>query len=73
MLQVLLPILKRCLYFTGPIASALTNKYGCRAVTIAGSIVSCCGFIMSIFAPNIWFMYFSFGIVGGMYNLILVQ
>lgn len=50
---------------TGPIASMLTNKYGCRAVAIAGAIVAAAGLIISIFAPNIYFMYFSFGIVTG--------
>lgn len=50
---------------TGPIASSLTNKFGCRAVAVAGSIVACFGLIISIFAPNIYFMYFSFGIITG--------
>lgn len=50
---------------TGPIASMLTNKYGCRIVTIAGAITATIGFIMSVFAPNIYFMYFSFGVVSG--------
>ncbi|ESO12384.1 hypothetical protein HELRODRAFT_63243 [Helobdella robusta] len=50
---------------TGPIASILTNKYGCRMVTIVGSIIAFLGFIMSLFASNIYFMFFSFGIVSG--------
>jgi MFS family permease len=51
---------------SGPIASILTNKYGCRAVCIAGSIVAFVGLVISIFAPNIYFMYFSFGLVSGL-------
>ena len=43
----------------------LTNRFGCRTVAIVGTIVAAVGFIMSIFAPNIYFMYFSFGIVAG--------
>jgi len=53
--------------FAGPIASALTNKFGCRIVTIAGTLIASFGFIISIWAPNIWFMYFSFGCVTGLY------
>jgi len=49
----------------GPIASALTNKFGCRIVSVAGTLIASFGFIISIWAPNIWFMYFSFGCVSG--------
>ncbi|XP_046542426.1 monocarboxylate transporter 12-like [Haliotis rubra] len=52
-------------YTVGPIASALTNRYGCRAVTIAGAIIAAVGFILSLFAPNIYYLYFSFGIMSG--------
>lgn len=50
---------------TGPIASVLVNKFGCRTVTVLGTLIAAAGFIISIFAPNIWFMFFSFGIVAG--------
>lgn len=50
---------------TGPIASIFTNKYGCRAVTIAGTLVAAVGFLLSIAAPNIIFMYISFGVIAG--------
>lgn len=49
----------------GPIASIFTNKYGCRKITIAGTLIAAFGFLISIFAPSITFMYFSFGIVAG--------
>lgn len=52
-------------YFLGPVASALTNRYGCRVVTIAGAIVAAIGFILSLFAPNIYYLFFSFGILSG--------
>lgn len=55
----------------GPIASMLTNKFGCRIVTIVGTIIAASGFILSIFAPNIYFMYFSFGIVAGECSLLI--
>ncbi|XP_033759355.1 LOW QUALITY PROTEIN: monocarboxylate transporter 7-like [Pecten maximus] len=50
----------------GPISSALTNRYGCRAVTIAGALIASLGFILSLFAPNIYYLYFSFGIMSGL-------
>jgi len=52
-------------HFSGPVVSALTNKYGCRAVSIAGSILSAFGFAISVFAPNLYYLYFTFGIVSG--------
>lgn len=53
-------------YSVGPLASALTNKYGCRSVTIAGSIIATTGFFISYFAPNLGFLYFSIGITSGL-------
>ena len=32
---------------SGPLASSLTDRYGCRSVTIIGSIVAALGFILS--------------------------
>ncbi|XP_050398485.1 monocarboxylate transporter 12 [Patella vulgata] len=53
-------------YSVGPLASALTNRYGCRIVTILGAFISSLGFIISIFAPNIYYLYFTFGIMAGL-------
>ncbi|XP_045199403.2 monocarboxylate transporter 12-like [Mercenaria mercenaria] len=50
----------------GPLASILTNKYGCRVTTIAGAIIAAAGFVLSLFAPNLYFLYFSFGIMSGL-------
>ncbi|XP_060597365.1 monocarboxylate transporter 12-like [Ruditapes philippinarum] len=50
----------------GPIASVLTNKFGCRATTIIGAIVTSVGFILSAFSPSRYFLYFSFGILSGL-------
>ncbi|XP_054167344.1 monocarboxylate transporter 12-like [Oppia nitens] len=52
-------------YCVGPIASALTNKYGCRAVTIAGAILSSVGFLLSLIAPDVITLYFTIGICTG--------
>lgn len=53
-------------FCSGPIVSALTNKYGCRVVSIAGSVLSAFGFAISVFAPNLYYLYFTFGIVSGL-------
>ena len=50
---------------TGPIASALTNKYGCRTVTITGSVIAGFGFILSSFMDSIEKLCFTFGIIAG--------
>lgn len=50
----------------GPIVSALANKFGCRAVTIAGSIMACLSFVLSSFSPNIDVLIVTYGALGGM-------
>ena len=50
---------------TGPIASALTNRYGCRRTTILGGLIAGMGFISSSFADSIELLCFTFGIVAG--------
>ena len=54
-----------CQSHIGPIASALTNKYGCRYVTILGSLLASFGFAVSVFAPNVYFLYVSIGLIAG--------
>lgn len=49
----------------GPIASGLTNKYGCRTVTIAGSFLATTGLLLSLVAPNIICLYFTIGLCTG--------
>lgn len=50
---------------SGPIASFLTDRYGCRKVTVAGSIMASTGFILSAFADSMEMLYFTFGILSG--------
>ncbi|XP_015926100.1 monocarboxylate transporter 12 [Parasteatoda tepidariorum] len=52
-------------YCIGPIASGLTNKYGCRAVTIAGAILASAGLMLSTISPNVQFLFFSIGLCTG--------
>ena len=50
----------------GPIASALTNRYGCRVVTISGSIMATFGFLLSMAAPSVEILCVTFGIISGL-------
>lgn len=51
--------------FLGPIVSALANKYGCRAVCIAGSILGGLAFTLSTLAPNVKIFFLTYGVLGG--------
>ena len=52
-------------YFSGPVVSALTNKFGCRAVCIAGSILGSVSFVLSTFSPNVNVLMLTYGFMGG--------
>lgn len=49
----------------GPLVSALTNKFGCRAVCIAGGVISAIAFVLSIFSPTVNWLMFTYGFIGG--------
>ena len=51
--------------FVGPIVSALANKFGCRAVTIAGAIVACIAYVLATFSPNVDMLILTYGALGG--------
>ena len=53
----------------GPIASAFVNRYGCRAVSIAGSFVASFGFGISYWATSLVYLYISVGVIGGKSHL----
>lgn len=50
---------------SGPVASFLTDRYGCRRVTVAGSILATAGFVVSSYANSMGVLIFTFGIVAG--------
>ena len=56
---------------TGPIATYLTDRFGCRAVTIWGSLLASLGFLVAAFSHHIALLYFFFGVVSG-FGLSLV-
>jgi len=49
----------------GPVASALTDRFGCRNVTIFGSVLASLGFFLSSFAPSLEVIYFTCGVISG--------
>lgn len=51
---------------SGPIMSALVDRYGCRNMTILGGLISGLGFILSIFSNTIELMYLTFGVIAGL-------
>lgn len=51
---------------SGPIGSALVDRYGCRTMTIIGGIVSGVGFTLSAFVNTIELMYTTFGVIAGL-------
>jgi MFS family permease len=50
---------------TGPVVSALANKFGCRAVCIAGSFLASAAFVLSTFSPNVNVLMMTYGVMGG--------
>lgn len=50
---------------SGPIASFLTDRYGCRRVSIAGSILSTIGFVLSAYTDSMAVLIFTFGVIAG--------
>jgi len=50
---------------TGPIATWLTDRYGCRSVTIVGAILAAIGFLAAAFSHHILLLYLFFGVVAG--------
>ncbi|KAG0716397.1 Monocarboxylate transporter 14 [Chionoecetes opilio] len=57
----------------GPFVSALANAYGFRTVCILGGVISSVAFGISSFATSIYYLQFTFGILGGIgFGLIYV-
>lgn len=51
---------------SGPIASMLTNRYGCRIVTIIGAIFASIGLAVSAAASSLVVLYFTIGVCTGL-------
>ncbi|XP_045200140.2 monocarboxylate transporter 13-like [Mercenaria mercenaria] len=58
-------------YLTGPVVAIFTNRFGCRVVTFVGTVVFSGSLVLSMFAPNIQFLYLSLGAMVGIgYGMI---
>uniref|UniRef100_A0AAY5EVV3 Major facilitator superfamily (MFS) profile domain-containing protein n=1 Tax=Electrophorus electricus TaxID=8005 RepID=A0AAY5EVV3_ELEEL len=51
---------------TSPLCSVCVDSFGARPVTIFSGVMVAGGLMLSAFAPNVSFLIFSYGIVGGM-------
>ena len=49
----------------GPIAGALCRRWGCRNCTIAGGVTMFLGLMLTVFSPNLYCVYLSFGVICG--------
>ncbi|KAL4221435.1 solute carrier 16 [Mactra antiquata] len=49
----------------GPITSGLADLYGSRIMVVPGAIISSAGFFLSIFATNVYHLWVTFGVLGG--------
>ena len=48
----------------GPVASALTDRYGCRLVTIASGVIASIGFLLSSYVQSLELLYVTFSLSG---------
>lgn len=49
----------------GPLASAMTNRYGCRTVVFCGAVLAVVGVLVSGYATNLIFFYLTYGVLTG--------
>merc|ERR1712127_467788 len=49
----------------GPIVSALTNRFGCRATCIVGSIFGALSFVASTYSNSVTMLLITYGVCGG--------
>ncbi|CAK1547409.1 unnamed protein product [Leptosia nina] len=51
---------------SGPVMSALVDRYGCRSMTILGGLISTLGFVLASVSNSIEFMMLTFGVIAGL-------
>ena len=54
------------LFCSGPIVAGLANQFGCRTVVMGGAVVTSLMYFLTVFAPNIYIIMVTYGIVGGL-------
>lgn len=50
---------------SGPIMSALVDRYGCRSMTILGGLISTLGFVLASISTSLEMMMITFGVIAG--------
>ena len=55
----------------GPIGSKLSDKFGCRAVTMTGGLLLCIGLALCSLATKLFHVYLALGVVAGINIYIL--
>ncbi|CAH2980077.1 unnamed protein product [Chilo suppressalis] len=51
---------------SGPVMSALVDRYGCRSMTILGGLISTLGFILASVSTTLEMMMITFGVIAGL-------
>uniref|UniRef100_A0A182VVK6 Major facilitator superfamily (MFS) profile domain-containing protein n=1 Tax=Anopheles minimus TaxID=112268 RepID=A0A182VVK6_9DIPT len=51
---------------SGPISSSLVNRYGCRAVTIAGALLASASLAVSMYATSVFMLFITIGVGTGL-------
>ncbi|KAL4704428.1 hypothetical protein ACJJTC_014360 [Scirpophaga incertulas] len=51
---------------SGPVMSALVDRYGCRSMTILGGVISALGFVLASVSTTLEMMMITFGVVAGL-------
>ncbi|XP_078592855.1 monocarboxylate transporter 13-like [Branchiostoma floridae x Branchiostoma japonicum] len=66
-------IITGVLNLAAPIAGALSNRFGCRVVVMAGGVISSVGFVLSLWATSLFHLYVTVGFLTGFgYSLSLI-
>jgi len=65
-------LLDVCVY-TGPVANMLAVRFTSRRVVMVGGAIICVGFLLTVFAPNIVYLYCSYGLLVGMFACFILH
>ena len=56
------------MFFTASFAAAVINRFGCRIVSMCGSLLVTLGLVMASFASGITTMYLAFFLAGKLFD-----
>ena len=54
------------MYFTAPLSTSLSQRYGCRASTIIGALTCILGMVLSSFYTSLYYLYLTHGVIWGL-------